>query len=92
MNVRFTLDALAHIDAIDSYIRARSPQAAERIVKRIFVEADRLSDFSQIGHAGVVPGTYEWAVTYFPYIIVYEIDADQDEAVVIGVFHGARDR
>jgi len=32
-------------------------------------------------------------VPHFPYIIVYRIDmGDEDELVILGIFHGARDR
>ncbi|MBV9076947.1 MAG: type II toxin-antitoxin system RelE/ParE family toxin, partial [Methylobacteriaceae bacterium] len=41
---------------------------------------------------GPDPNTREWIVTGLPYIIVYEIDWDRDEIVVLNVFHGAQDR
>jgi toxin ParE1/3/4 len=92
MKVRFTLEALAHIRGIHFYIETKSPSAAKRIVDRIFFEADRLSEFPQLGHVGVVAGTYEWTVPGLPYIIVHEVDADNDEVMVLGVFHGMQDR
>lgn len=92
MKVRFTLEALEHIDGIHFYIQTRSPQAATRIVGRIFAEAERLSDFPEIGHVGVVSGTYEWTVTGLPYVVVHEVDPMNGQVVVLGVFHGAQDR
>jgi hypothetical protein len=41
---------------------------------------------------GSVPGTREWIVTGLPYIIVHEIDPNNDELILIGIFHGAQDR
>ena len=92
MKVRFTLEALSHIAGIHFYIESKSPPAATRIVERIFAEVYRLGEFPELGHVGVVPGTHEWAVSGLPYIIVHEIDADEDEVIVLGVFHGARQR
>jgi toxin ParE1/3/4 len=91
MRVRFTLEALEHIVAIRSYIGAKSPPAASRIIERIFLECDRLRDFPQLGHVGAVPGTYEWTVPHLPYIIVHEL-TPKDDIVVIAVFHGAQKR
>jgi hypothetical protein len=45
-----------------------------------------------MGRAGTAPGTYEWAVKGLPYLIVYELAADRDALIVLGVFHGAQDR
>jgi toxin ParE1/3/4 len=92
MKVRFTLEALNHIAGIHFYIETRNPQAAARIVARIFAEAERIGEFPQIGHVGVLAGTYEWTVTELPYVIVHEFDADSSQIIILGVFHGARDR
>jgi plasmid stabilization system protein ParE len=63
MKVRFTLEALNHINAIHFYIEGRSPQAATHIVKRIYADCERLAEFPKIGHVGMVSSTYEgqWA-------------------------------
>lgn len=92
MKVRFTLEALSHIAGIRTYIEARSPHAAHRVVDRIFVEADRLEQFPELGHIGIVPGTYEWTVPGLPYIIVHELDERNDQVIVLAVFHGTQDR
>jgi plasmid stabilization system protein ParE len=36
--------------------------------------------------------TAEWVVRGSPYIIVYEVNMDQDELVILAVFHGSRSR
>jgi toxin ParE1/3/4 len=63
-----------------------------RFVARTFAETDRLGEFPELGHVGIVPGTYEWTVPGLPYVIVHERAADKDEVIILGVFHGARDR
>jgi toxin ParE1/3/4 len=91
MKVRFTLEALSHIAAIHWYIEARSAPAAARVLHRIFAEAERLGEFPQLGHVGIVPGTYERTVPGLPFSIVHQIE-DDDTVVILGVFHGAQDR
>jgi len=90
MEVRFTIDALAHIASIHRYIEARSAHAADRITLRIFSETDRIGRFSHIGHPGTVMGTFEWTVSGLPYVIVFERDSDQ--VIILGVFHGKQAR
>lgn len=92
MKMRFTPEALTHIAGIHFYIESRSPLAAARIAAHIYSEAERIGEFPQIGHAGVVTGTQEWTVPGFPYVIVYEVDPDNDEVKTLGVFHGAQKR
>ena len=92
MKLRFTLEALDHIAAIHFYIEAKSAPAAAHIVDRIFTDCDRLSEFPEIGHLGMAPGTFEWTVAGLPYIIVHQVDAKKDEITVLGVFHGAQVR
>jgi plasmid stabilization system protein ParE len=45
-----------------------------------------------MGHAGRVPGTFEWVVPRLPYIVVYEVDQAEGQVIVTAVFHGAQDR
>jgi plasmid stabilization system protein ParE len=92
MRVRYTLEAIAHINTIYSYIEARNPEAARRVIERVRAAAEQLSEFPRIGHGGVVPGTLEWVVKGLPYVIVHEVDAQRNEVIVLGVFHGAQDR
>jgi toxin ParE1/3/4 len=90
MEVRFTIDALAHIAGIHRYIEARSVHAADRIRSRIFSETDRLGRFSNLGHLGIVLGTLEWTVSGLPYVIVFE--RNEEEIIVLGIFHSRRAR
>jgi plasmid stabilization system protein ParE len=92
MNLRFTFEALTHIDAIGFYLAHRSSAAASHIVGRIFADCDRLAEFPHLGHAGSVRGTYEWTVAGLPYIVVHEVDAGEGELIIIAVFHGAQRR
>jgi toxin ParE1/3/4 len=92
MKLRFSFEALSHLDAIHFFIEPRSRPAATHILNRIFTDCDRLAEFPQLGHAGVVPGTQEWTVSGLPYIIVYEISENKSELIVLGIFHGSQAR
>ena len=92
MRLRYTLDALNHVAEIHSYIVERNPRAATQVIMRIRAAAERLRKFPHIGHIGAAPGTLEWVVRGLPYVIVHEVDPDADEVLILGVFHGARDR
>jgi len=43
-----------------------------------------------MGRPGFVEGTRE--LLEWPYIIVYRVDEERDEIVVLSIVHGARDR
>ncbi len=93
MKLRYTAQARAHIAAIYQYISDRNPRAATEVVARIRFAAERLKEFPRIGHVGRVPDTYEWVVRGLPYVIVYDISTgNEDEIIILGVFHGAQDR
>jgi toxin ParE1/3/4 len=62
------------------------------VIARILESAERLERFPYMGHAGIVPGTFEWVVPGLPYIIVYEVLTADDLVAVTAVFHGAQDR
>ena len=92
MRLRFTLEALTHIDAIGFYLAHRSPAAASHIVGRIFADCDRLAEFPHLSHAGAVRDTLEWTVAGLPYIVVHEVNQNAGEVIIIAVFHGAQQR
>ena len=88
MRVVWTRVALRELDAIGDYIARDSPAAAERTVRRILDEVDRLADHSHIGRPGRIANTRELVVTSTPFVVPYRV---RDEAVeVLSVFHGKR--
>ena len=79
------------LERIHSWIARDRPRTAGSVIGRILESAERLGELPYIGHVGRTRGTYEWVVTGLPYILVYKIDADNNEVQIIAVFHGARD-
>ena len=60
------------------------------VIGRILDAIERLGIFPRLGREGRVPRTREWVVRGLPYIIVYTIDDERQELVIVAVFHGAR--
>ena len=92
MNLHYTLAAHAHISRIYDYIEMQNPLAASRVVARIRSAAERLTENPEMGRIGAAVDTREWVVRGLPYIIVYEVQAERGQVVVLGIYHGAQQR
>jgi plasmid stabilization system protein ParE len=93
MKVRVTDDAASDLHTIKAFLSDQSVVVAERVLDEIGSVIRRLRTFPRLGHLGVVDGTLERIVPRTPYVIVYRIDVgDQDELIVLRVYHAAQDR
>ena len=93
LKLHYLARAQGHLESIFTYIEHDDRAAAERVIARIRLSAEHLLTFPYMGRAGSVSGTFEHIVPGLPYIIVYRVDlSDTDEIVILGVFHGARER
>jgi len=92
MRVTFDPDASDDLDGVLAWIAKDDPRAAYEMVARIEARVMRLAtpELTQIGHPGVVEGTRDLVEN--PYIIVYKIDNDRGEVVVVSIVHGADPR
>jgi toxin ParE1/3/4 len=82
--------AYADLERIHDWISTDNPSAADSVIGRILDAIERLGIFPRLGREGRVPRTREWVVRGLPYIIVYTIDDERQELVIVAVFHGAR--
>ena len=89
MRLRYTLPALADLDAILDYVSARSPQGAARIHARIQAVVDLLLVHPRIGLQTEDPTIRRINTSPYSYLIFYEVAGD--EIIVHAVRHGARD-
>ncbi len=89
MKLRYTLPALADLDAILGYIQAYSPQSAQRIQARIHAITELLPLYPQIGIRTDDPALRRFSAAPYPYLIFYEVT--EAEIIVHAVRHGARD-
>jgi plasmid stabilization system protein ParE len=88
----FDAEALADLEDIFHWIAKDDPRAARAVVDRLFESVQYLALFPQMGHRGRDDGTFEWVVPRLPYIVVYEVNRESEQVVVIAVVHGAQDR
>jgi toxin ParE1/3/4 len=80
------------LDRIATWIANDNPRAAASMVSRIRDHIDLLAEdkLAQMGRPGLITGTRE--LIEYPYIIVYRVDRELDEIVILSIVHGARDR
>ncbi len=92
MRLVFDEDAIADLEGIFAWIARENPDAAGRLVERIFRKVERLltPGMARMGRVGRDPGTRE--LLEGPYVIVYEIREADDQIIVLAVVHGARNR
>jgi toxin ParE1/3/4 len=92
MKVTFHPGASDDLDRVSAWIAKDDPRAAYEMVARIEAKIMRLATpaLTQIGHQGSVEGTRE--LVEYPYIIVYKIDDNRDQIIVIAIVHGADPR
>lgn len=92
MHLVFDDQAIADLEGIYGWIANDSPAAAKNVVERLFSSIEMLVSFPRMGHAGHVPGTFEWVVPRLPYIVVYQFDVQRERLIVNAVLHGAQNR
>ena len=85
MRVVITARAEADLNSHFDYILERNPEAAERVYTALVNQIMSLADFPGRARPGRVPGTRELVITGFPYIVVFELTAD--EVVILHVNH-----
>jgi toxin ParE1/3/4 len=89
VRLRFTPRALAELDAILHYIEERSPHGAARVKARLLGLAGFIQSQPYGGRKTSEPGLRRIVAAPYPYLIFYEVK--DDEVVIVGVRHGARD-
>lgn len=88
MRVEWLRTALKNLDDEATYIAVENPQAAIEFVKAIRASVEQLSQFPSIGREGRLPGTREWPLPNWPYVIPYRIRLGKLQ--VLRIFHRRR--
>lgn len=89
VRVRYTLPALADIEAILAYLKSHSPQGARRVRHRIEAVIEMLADQPSGGKRTEDPTIRRLTTAPYPYLVFYEIT--DEEIIIHAVRHGARD-
>ncbi len=89
MALIWTNRAARDLADIHSFLEAKDPQAAARIIQRLVrVTADVLPTTPEAGRPGRVAGTRELVVTRTPYIVAYDVVGANVR--VLSVIHSRR--
>jgi toxin ParE1/3/4 len=86
--LRYTLPALADLNAVLDYIEAHSPQGARRVQARMQGIIDLLLLHPHIGTRTNDPTIRRMTTAPYPYLIFYE--ATDAEVIIHAVRHAAR--
>ena len=89
MTLRYTPQALLELELVLGDIAERSPQGARRVQQRIQAITNLLLDHPRSGQLTSIRSMRRVVATPYPYLIFYQII--DDEIVIVGIRHGARD-
>ena len=88
MNLRYTLPALADLDAILNYIDQHSPQGVANVKSRIQTIINLLLLHPLIGTRTDDPAIRRMTTPPYPYLVFYE--ASDDEIIIHAIRHTSR--
>ena len=88
MQIRRLPTAVADVDSIWTYIRARNPSAADRQVERFIAATSHLGRFPYLGAPRTEIGHAARGIPVGSYVILYRVT---DCVEIVRVVHGARD-
>ena len=85
--IRWTTEAVNHLEVFVNRIREDNPEAARTIAQTILDRITQLETFPGLGRPGERHGTRELVSP--PYVIVYRVK--DDVAEILHIWHGAQD-
>jgi toxin ParE1/3/4 len=88
MAVTWSPRAQDHVQEIVTSLAHDDPEAADRMIDRIFAVTANLEAHPALGRPGRVSGTRELVISGTPYIVVYR--ARGDRVHVVAVWHSSR--
>lgn len=90
MQVKWLSRALQNLNDEADYIAQDNPEAAKKLVQRIFDSVNLLPSHPAMGHAGRIHGTRELVVPDTRYIVPYRVRPKLDRIEILRVFHSSR--
>lgn len=88
MQVEWLRTALRNLDEEAAYLAQETPKAAHEFVQAMLMGLERVAEFPSMGKEGRIPGTREWIVPKWPYIVPYRIRDGRLQ--VMRIFHTRR--
>jgi toxin ParE1/3/4 len=95
VKLRFTLRATRDLTEIAEYLHTRNPSAALAVRDAILRSLQNLTLFPAIGRQQNAEGVYKLVTPkyrYLVYYIIYIIDEEAEEIVILTIQHPARSR
>jgi toxin ParE1/3/4 len=89
MELRWTAAAADDLEHITDYLFEKTPENAEKPIRRIFDAPSVLKTFPNRGRSGKKDGTRELVIPDLPYVVVYQVTGDV--LYVVRILHGAQD-
>ncbi|WP_256579624.1 type II toxin-antitoxin system RelE/ParE family toxin [Pseudomonas sp. NC02] len=80
--------ALKNLDDEAAFIAQENPKAAYEFVQAIRTGLEHVAEFPAMGREGRVPGTREWVMPRWPYLVPYRIR--EGRLQVLRIFHTRR--
>jgi addiction module RelE/StbE family toxin len=90
LRLSYTPEALAELDEVLGYLTEHSPRGARRVHQRLQAMIGFVARHPYAGTELRGRGMRRIAVVPYPYLVFYRVE--DDEVIVIGVRHAARDR
>lgn len=88
MHIEWLRSALHNLDAEARHIAQDDPRAAGEFVRALLASIEQLARFPSSGREGRLPGTREWVVPGWPYLIPYRVRGDRLQ--ILRIFHTRR--
>jgi plasmid stabilization system protein ParE len=92
MKLRFTPRAVADIEEIADYIRARNPAAAQRVRAALYESLQNLLLFPYVGRLQRTEKVRKFLTRKYVYLVYYTVDEAAEEVVILNIKHPARRR
>ena len=92
MRLVFDTKAIADFENIRQWISLEHPRAAEVGLEHIRAASLKLVAFPGMGREGEEAGTREFVVRGLSYLIIYKVNTQLDELVIVAVHHTSRSR
>ena len=90
MKLRFTPRAARDLADLADYIRARNPEAAQRVRASILDTLQNLVLFPQMGRPQTAAGVRKIITRKCPYLVYYTVDDEAEEIIILTIQHPAR--
>jgi toxin ParE1/3/4 len=92
VKVEVTRQAARNVAGIVRYLRERNPAASHRLRAAIVGAMQTIAMFPEAGRAQATANVRKLALTGFPYLIYFKVDAERRVVLILAVQHAARKR